>query len=89
MKMINDQTTIMTIKSTISNRKVASIEKLSTPAGTFNAFKITYDIETHMGFITVKSSAAEWYCKKYGLIKSENYNKRGKLQSYSLLTKIY
>ncbi len=88
MNFKNEGETVMSFTTVISNRKVESIEDITTPAGTFNSFKITYDIEVTMGFLKVKSKAAEWYTKKYGMIKSENYNKRGKLSSYSLLTKI-
>ena len=84
----NDGETAMSFTTEISNRKVESIEDITTSAGTFHCFKISYDSEVTMGFIKVKNKAAQWYTKKYGMIKSETYNKRGKLSSYSLLTKI-
>jgi hypothetical protein len=88
IKMKSGDAVIMTVTSVISNRKVAATEDLTTPAGTFKTIKITYDVETQMGFVNVKTSVAEWYSEKYGLIKTVNYDKKGKIDSYSQLTKI-
>ncbi len=86
--MKSDGNPVMTITSEITNRKVAATETITTPAGTFETVKITYDLETQMSFMDVKGSVAEWYSEKYGLIKTENYNKKGKVESSSVLTKI-
>jgi hypothetical protein len=83
----NEDITLITITVKISNRKVETIEKVTTPAGTFECFKISYDIETKM-LLTVKAKAAEWYAVDIGLVKSESYNKKGKLRGYSILSSI-
>ena len=72
----------------MSNRKVESEEKIETPAGKFDCLKIAYDLETKIGFLKVKSSTVEYYNKKHGVIKSESYNKRGKLTGYSIVEEI-
>ena len=36
----------------------------------------------------VKMSGIEWIAKNIGVVKSESYNKKGKLESSTLLTKI-
>lgn len=76
-----------TITSTISNRRVEKMEKITTPAGTFNCIKITYDVSTFTIF-SVKSHVAEWYALGSGMVRSERYSEAGELQSYSVLTSI-
>ncbi len=78
----------VSITVTISDRKVESREKLTTPAGTFDCLKITYDMETKIGFMKVRSSAAEYFNSKNGVIKSESFNKKGKLTGYSVVEEI-
>ena len=87
MTIKNEDITLITITVKIYNRKVEAIEKVTTPAGTFECFKISYDIETKM-LLTIRAKAAEWYSKDVGLVKSESYNKKGKLRGYSLLSSI-
>ncbi|MBE9510783.1 MAG: hypothetical protein IMY71_07895 [Bacteroidetes bacterium] len=76
---------IMTISVNISNRKVEAKEDITTPAGTFECYKISYDISTKM-IITIKASTVEWYAKNIGVVRTESYNKKGKLTGYTLLT---
>ena len=76
----------------ITNRKVESQEKVTTPAGTYDAYKITSDMkmETKMGFpikmelntISYRTPGVIWD------IKSETYRK-GKLMGSTVLTKLY
>ena len=76
---------MFTMTVMITNREVTGLEEISTPAGTFNCLKITYDIETKM-LVKVQAKAVEWIAEDVGVVKSESYNKNGKLQGYSLLT---
>ncbi len=87
-KVTNNGSLIMTLTVNITNRKVDIIENITTPAGTFNCVKISYDSEIEMGFMSMKTSGADWYSKGTGVVRSESYNKKGKLTSYSILTKI-
>ncbi len=87
-KVTSNGSLIMTLTVNIKNRKVDAIEKITTPAGTFECVKISYDAEKEMGFMSVKTSGADWYSKGTGIVRSEAYNKKGKLTSYSILTKI-
>ena len=76
----------------ITNRKVESQEKVTTPAGTYDAYKITSDMnmETKMGFgikmdlqtVSYRTPSIIWD------IKSETYRK-GKLMGTMELTKVY
>lgn len=88
MVIKSGQATLMTITITISNRKVAARESITTEAGTFDCYKLTYDSVVKMGFITVSSTAVEWISDGVGVVKSETYNKKNKLTGYSVLTKL-
>jgi len=76
------------ITSTISDRLVATEETITTPAGTFNCKKVTFDYITKIGFMSVRGSGIEWYYNDAVIIKSEAYNRKGKLIGYRELTKI-
>ena len=81
----NNGMKILTISVNISNRKVEAKEDITTRAGTFECYKISYDISTKM-LITIKASTVEWYAKNVGVVRSESYNKKGKLTGYTVLT---
>lgn len=70
----------------VTERKVDSKETLTTPAGSYDCIVITQNIGTKM-IVRIKSSSKEWYAENVGLVKSETYNKKGKLMGYSLITK--
>jgi uncharacterized protein YfdQ (DUF2303 family) len=76
--------TIMNMTVSITNRKVEAVENVTTPAGTFECYKISYDIATKVG-ITMKMNSVEWYANKVGMIKSETY-KDGKLMGSNVLS---
>ena len=86
MVVKSGQTTILTLILTISNRKIEEIENITTDAGTFSCYKISYDISTKAGFITTSGSAVEWIADGVGLVRNETYNRRGRLTGYSVLT---
>lgn len=70
----------------ILNRKVVGEEEITVPAGTFKCWKITYDLEYKV-LIGFKGKATEWISPGTGFIKSEAYNKNGKLMGYTIRTK--
>lgn len=77
--------TVLNMTVAITSRKVAAKESITTPAGTFECYRITYDIATKM-MINVKSKGVEWYAKNVGLVKSESYTTDGKLMGSSVLS---
>lgn len=86
MKLSSSELPIsMTIK--IKDRKVEKKEKITTPTGTYDCFKITYKI-TIKTIINTEMSGAEWIAEGVGVVKSESYNRSGKKMGYSLLTDI-
>lgn len=78
----------ITVSVLLSDRRVESRETVETPAGTFDCLKITYDMLTEIGFLKIRSAAAEYYNREHGVIRSESFNKRGKLTGYSVVEAI-
>ncbi len=78
---------IMKMNIAITNRQVLSKESVSTPAGTFEAYKISYDVEMKT-IMSMKTTSIVWVAEKVGMVRSEDYNKKGKLVGYSELAKI-
>ena len=85
VKIGSEEVTMLTIKVTVSNRKVEAKEKITTPAGTFECYKISFDIETRFIF-KIKMTVKEWYSKGVGMVRTESYNKSGKMTGYTILT---
>jgi hypothetical protein len=85
MKLGSNGMNFMTMKFDIKNRKVEKKESLTTPAGTFACYKITYDMDMKVMFKrTIK--VTQWLAPGVGLVKSETYNQKGELEGYSELT---
>ncbi len=74
-------------RTDVINRKVVSSEKITTEAGTFQTLKITEDLKMQVAFVKVNMSAITWVKKGVGNIKTETYDKNGKLLSSSELVK--
>ncbi len=83
------------IKSNISfketNRKVDGKQSITTPAGTWEAYQISYEgnMRTKMGPIGIpfNFTAKEWFVPGIGIVKTETYMK-GKLASSTMITSI-
>ncbi|MDW7695414.1 hypothetical protein R9C00_27500 [Flammeovirgaceae bacterium SG7u.111] len=71
----------------IYNRKVEKKETLETSAGSFECYKITYKFDAEVKIMgmtqRMTSSGAEWITEKVGMVRTENFDKKGKLVSYS------
>lgn len=86
MNMVIDMGGIkMNMSIDMLNRKVDNKEFVTTPAGTFNCFALSYDNEMKMG-MKMTFKIKEWIAEGVGVVKSESYNKNGKLMGYSELT---
>lgn len=75
--------TLLSVK--IVNRKVEGIENITTAAGTFECFKVSYDVELK-ALMKISSRAIQWVAKDVGAVRTESYNKSGKLTGYTVLT---
>lgn len=77
---------IMGMTTAITKRKVEAKEEITTEAGTFDCYKITYTITVSTMF-SVRMEAADWIAEDIGTVKSETYS-NGKSMGYTLLTGI-
>ena len=77
---------LMGMSFKVTNRKVEGKESITTPAGTFDCFKITsnQDFKTIFNF---NVQMTEWFSPNVGVVKTEAYRK-GSLFSSTLITKI-
>jgi len=93
MKVSMGNVTVTDMKLVTRNRIVEARESITTPAGTFDCFKITYEtaIDTRVMGINRKSlsKGVEYYAPGVGNVRSEYYDDRGRLQSYTVLSKLY
>jgi len=64
-----------TVDMNITNRKVAAKEKITSTAGSWDCFKITYTSKVMikvMGIgVPVSIDVTEWFCPQFGVIKTE------------------
>jgi hypothetical protein len=79
----------MKMSVTITDRKVVAKESITTPAGTFDCFKITSksNIKNQMGVsMSFEFTTHEWIAEKAGMVKTESFDKNGKSSGYTVLT---
>ncbi|MBN8576822.1 MAG: hypothetical protein J0L66_07745 [Cytophagales bacterium] len=72
----------------ITERKVVGQETITTPAGTYQCFKLTSKstVSTQMGVnMTFNFSSTEWLAPKVGMVKTESFDKNGKSSGYTQL----
>lgn len=80
------------IDAIYSNRKVLSKETLTTPAGSFECYKIQSEYEIIIKTLGIglpdRGSSTDYFSPSIGMIKTESYNKKGKMTGYTLLTEL-
>lgn len=75
----------MTIE--VTDRLVEGRESMETTAGTFDCVKISQTVKTKM-VVKIQGSSTEWYAPGVGVVRSDSYDKKGRLTGYSVLTSI-
>jgi len=88
MVVRNNNITLLTMITNITNRQVEGTETITTEAGTFNCYKIRYNMSVKAGFITTTMSAIEWIADGVGLVRSESFDRKGKPVGYQVLTSL-
>jgi hypothetical protein len=78
----------MKMSAQVTNRKVVAIEDITVKAGTFKGYKFSSDVTATAMGIKMKSNNTDWYAKGTGIVKTESYDKNGKLQSYTELIEV-
>lgn len=86
MQMIMNGTPLMKMTLNMKERKVEAKETVTTPAGTFECYKISYTVGMSSGF-GGNSKGAMWVSKGM-TIKTESYDKKGAKSGYTLMTKM-
>jgi len=75
----------MNFKIETKDRKVESKETITTPAGTFDCFKISMTtLSKTVG--TIEAKSVEYIAPGKGIIRTESYNRGGKMTGYAELT---
>jgi len=87
IKLIVPEMAMMNMTTKVYNRKVDAIEKVTTEAGTFECYKISYDVFVD-GMIDINTKGVEWIARDVGAVRTETYNKSGKLTGYTELIKL-
>jgi hypothetical protein len=92
----------MEIRYHYKNRKVEGNEEVTTPAGTWNCYKISHSVEAEMNFPgmdektkqmmqamqgNMKTTSITWFSPDFGIVKMEMYM-NGKLQSRNEVTAV-
>ncbi|HPG33491.1 MAG: hypothetical protein H6541_05560 [Lentimicrobiaceae bacterium] len=76
---------IMSMSVKMYNRKVEAIESVTTPAGTFECYKLTYDMDIK-SIMKMTVKATQWVARHIGAVKTETYDKKGNLSGYTVLS---
>ena len=84
--------TEMIVTTNLTERKVGAKVKLTTPAGTFECMPISGVRKTSMNVMGMNRNMGKpttetiWYSPNIGMIKSESYDAKGKIESSQVLT---
>ena len=85
MKASMNGLTLIQLNMQITNRKVIGKEKITTPAGAFDCVKLAQTTSLD-GFGKSTYESTTWLARGVGTVRTENYDKKGELGSYSELT---
>lgn len=94
METWNKGSLVAIVSFDVINRKVNGKETVTTPAGTWEAYKINYNslFKVEVGStgrgIPMNFKITEWFVPGFGIVKSETSNNNGKLVGSSQLTSL-
>lgn len=81
--------TIEVMHMTVTDRQIIGQETVTVPAGTFDCWKVSETFTTKMFMMGKETAVTEsWYADGIGEVKTINYTKRGKIESYSELVSV-
>ncbi|MCD8172610.1 MAG: hypothetical protein LUD76_03985 [Alistipes sp.] len=72
----------------VYNRDIKGTEKVTTPAGEFDATKISFMVDVVDNGVEKTYHGMEWYSAGAGIVRSEIYDSHHNLQDYTVLTSI-
>jgi hypothetical protein len=76
----------MSMKFTMTDRVVEGQESVTTPAGTFQCFKISYNTSSKIMMMNTSFKTVQYLAEGAGTVKTETYRSNGSLMGYSILT---
>ncbi|NQX77652.1 hypothetical protein [Gilvibacter sp.] len=81
---------VMAITTTISmiDRKVIALENITTPAGTFECYLVTYSNRVSVSGMAQNLTCKQWISRGVGMVKEESYKANGNLLTQSVLHEI-
>lgn len=85
---LNAQILAINFDIVLSNRKVVRKEEITTPAGTYNCYVITYDNELKGKLASKYYQCTDWIAEGIGMVKQETFKSNGRLMSKSLLNEV-
>ena len=95
MTVINKGNPFSTVTMEQTNRKIEGKESVTSPAGTWDCWKISYEgrfratVGGPSGIgIPFNFKSTEWFAPGFGIVKTETYNKNGKLMGSTLITAV-
>lgn len=88
MEVSTNGVKVMSSTTSIKDRKVLEQLTVTTDAGDFDCFKITQTTAVSMGFISREYKSISYISEGVGVVRTENYDKKGNLDGYSELTKL-
>lgn len=77
---------VMRMNFEMNNRVVAGREEVTTAAGVFNCIKMTYQVDSKVGFMKNSQTFTQWMAEGVGLVKSEWLDKKGRPEGSQQLT---
>lgn len=87
MAVKKKESTLLTSTVKMENRVVEGKESITTDAGTFSCYKIKYSTHAKISMFNFRTIEVEWVAPGVGTVKSESYNKKGRLSGSSVLSK--
>jgi hypothetical protein len=88
VKMTMSGMSLMNRTFKITDRKVETTEQVTTPAGTFECYKVTYKTSSQGGIGSGTVKSVSWFAKNVGMVKTETFSESDKLISRQILSKI-
>jgi hypothetical protein len=88
LKMAMSGMSLMNRTFKITDRKVETKEPVTTPAGTFECYKMTYKTTSTGGIGSGTLKSVSWFAKNVGMVKTETFSENDKLMSRQVLSKI-
>lgn len=88
VKMTMSGMNLMNRTFKITDRKVDAKEQVTTPAGTFDCYKVSYKTTSAGGIGSGTVKSVTWFAKNVGMVKTESFTDRDKLMNRQVLSKI-